>query len=60
MPKDRGQLTPADPDRTGRLSTHRGRGTAGTGQGLLAEEAGSGGVTGEAQEATATEGGPAE
>ena len=31
MPKDRDQLTPADPEDAEYLRTHRGQGTAGTG-----------------------------
>ena len=40
MPKDRDQLTPADPEGVEHLATHRGQGTAGTGRDLLPEEAG--------------------
>ena len=39
MPKDRDQLTPDDPEDAEHLATHRGQGTAGTGQDLLPEEA---------------------
>ena len=35
MPKDRDQLTPEDPEDAGHLASHRGQGTAGTGQDLL-------------------------
>lgn len=40
MPKDRDQLTPADPEAAEHLATHRGQGAAGTGRDLLPEEAG--------------------
>ena len=39
MPKSRDQLTPEDPQDAEHLATHRGQGTAGTGQDLLPEEA---------------------
>ena len=39
MPKDRDQLTPAEPDDAEHLATSRGQGTAGTGRDLLPEEA---------------------
>lgn len=32
MPKDRDQLTPADPDDAEHLATHRGQGTGGSGR----------------------------
>ena len=38
MPKDRDQLTPDDPEDAEHLATHRGQGTAGTGQDLLPPE----------------------
>ena len=38
VPKDRDQLTPADPDDAEHLATKRGQGTAGTGRDLLPEE----------------------
>jgi hypothetical protein len=50
MPKDRDQLTPDDPEDAVHLATHRGQGTAGTGQDLLPDDAGRGGA-GEAVEA---------
>ncbi len=40
MPKDRDQLTPADPEDAEHLATHRGQGAAGTGHDLLPPEAG--------------------
>ena len=40
MPKDRDQLTPAEPEDAEHLATHRGQGAAGTGRDLLPEEAG--------------------
>ena len=39
MPKDRDQLTPAEPEDAEHLATHRGQGAAGTGRDLLPEEA---------------------
>jgi hypothetical protein len=39
MPKDRDQLTPADPEDAEHLATHRGQGAAGSGRDLLPEEA---------------------
>ena len=38
MPKDRDQLTPAEPDDAEHLATKRGQGTAGSGRDLLPEE----------------------
>jgi hypothetical protein len=38
VPKDRDQLTPAEPDDAEHLATKRGQGTAGTGRDLLPEE----------------------
>ncbi len=35
MPKSRDQLTPEDPEDAAQLASHRGQGTAGTGQDLL-------------------------
>ena len=35
MPKDRDQLTPEDPEDAAQLASHRGQGTASTGQDLL-------------------------
>jgi hypothetical protein len=35
MPKDRDQLTPEEPEDAAQLASHRGQGTAGTGQDLL-------------------------
>jgi hypothetical protein len=35
MPKDRDQLTPEEPEDAAHLASHRGQGTAGTGQDLL-------------------------
>lgn len=40
MPKDRDQLTPAEPEDAEHLATKRGQGTAGSGRDLLPEEAG--------------------
>lgn len=38
MPKDRDQLTPADPEDAEHLASHRGQGSAGTGRDLLPEQ----------------------
>ena len=38
MPKDRDQMTPADPDDKEYLATHRGQGTGGTGLDSLPSE----------------------
>lgn len=35
MPKDRDQLTPEEPEDAAHLASHRGKGTAGTGEDLL-------------------------
>ena len=59
MPKDRDQLTPDDPEDALHLATHRGQGTAGTGQDLLPEAAASGGTTTEADEDPVPEDDPA-
>jgi hypothetical protein len=40
MPKDRDQLTPADPEDAAHLATARGQGTGGSGRDLLPEEGG--------------------
>lgn len=38
MPKDRDQLTPAEPEDAEKLERDRGQGTGGTGEDLLPEE----------------------
>ena len=38
MPKDRDQLTPDDPEDAAHLASHRGQGTAGTGQDIVGND----------------------
>jgi hypothetical protein len=37
MPKDRDQLTPEEPEDAAHLASHRGQGSAGTGQDVLGD-----------------------